>query len=359
MNPYRKEIIHMKKALALIAALVLLLSLSLSAVAEEETSTWPFVNTGVILSAPAKWSQLQGLLFPTDVGEIDPGNKIACAAIQYIPLNQEDQALVAQANDIELTDEQKARLLEILGKTVSLYYFFSVGNGKSFEDVQDVILQGESPDPYAVYELGQAGDYRFYFITTKPDSEATETAVAKLPEDCREEYLTLLKDTDTVIAAVALQKPVKTGSDSVGQSLSFELTDFSGNPVSSKDLFAGHKVTLVNLWASWCHPCAAEMPELEALWQDYGAKGAGFVGLCLDGYKEKSLADAKQVAADNGVTYPMLACTEELEAWLMNAMGNTVPTTFFVNEEGEILGEPIIGVQPDAYLEALEKFLAE
>ena len=348
----------MRKPIALVLALILVLTVSFSAVAEEQQKiTWYFSEAGIVLTAPDSLIQAKGMIYPLILGEIDPERKIACAFLQYAPLNDEEQALVYE-DEANLTEEQKARILEIYGRAVLLYYFCSVGNGKTFEDVQDVILKGASPDGYSVYELGRIGEDSFYLMVPKPDSEETVKFTAQFPEDCRQEYIDLLKDTDAVIAGVTVQKPMRPG-DAVGSVISFELTDFSGNPVSSEDLFAGHKVTLVNLWASWCHPCAAEMPELEALWQDYGAKGAGFVGLCLDGYKEKSLADAKQVAADNGVTYPMLACTEELEAWLINAMGNTVPTTFFVNEKGEILGEPIIGVQPDAYLEALEKFLAE
>ena len=348
----------MRKPIALVLALILVLTVSFSAVAEEQQKpAWYFSEAGIVLTCPDSLMQAKGMIYPLILGEIDPERKIACAFLQYAPLNDEEQALVYE-DEANLTEEQKARVLEIYGRAVLLYYFCSVGNGKTFEDVQDVILKGASPDGYSVYELGRIGEDSFYLMVPKPDSEETVKFTAQFPEDCRQEYIDLLKDTDAVIAGVTVQKPMRPG-DAVGSVISFELTDFSGNPVSSKDLFAGHKVTLVNLWASWCHPCAAEMPELEALWQDYGAKGAGFVGLCLDGYKEKSLADAKQVAADNGVTYPMLACTEELEAWLINAMGNTVPTTFFVNEKGEILDEPIIGVQPDAYLEALEKFLAE
>ena len=350
----------MKKTVALLVALVLLLTVSFSAVAEEETQIWPFNDTGIKLAVPEKWNQIQGLLYPLDIGEFYPDHKIACTTILYIPLSEEDRALIAQSqSDGEHTEEQSGRISEAFNKTSDLYSFFSVGNGKTFEDVRDVIFQNDSPDRYIVDELGQVEDYRFYLMTLKADSEEVANSLAQFPENCREEYIDLLKDVDTVKAAVTLQKPEKPGANTAGTTLSFELNDFSGKSVRSEDLFAGRKVTLVNLWASWCGPCAVEMPELEAIWQEYGAKGAGVIGICEDAYKEKALADAKEVAAEGRVTYPMLACTKDLEAAFLESMGDTVPTSFFVNGEGVIIGELIIGVDPDAYRAGLDKYLAE
>ena len=100
----------MRKIIALLAALVLLLTVSLSAVAEEEAAIWPFKDTGIELTAPEKWSQLQGLLYPMEIGEFDPDRKIACTVILYIPLSEEDRALVSQSRSgAELTEEQTVR----------------------------------------------------------------------------------------------------------------------------------------------------------------------------------------------------------------------------------------------------------
>lgn len=350
----------MKKIITLLTALVLLVTIPFFTVAEEEAATWSFLDGSINLTVPEKLNQLQGLIYPMDIGEFDADRKLAISLIAYIPLTEEDQE-VLKLNDTssERTEEQTQRLTEAFTKATSLYNFFYVGNGKRFEDVQELILQDVSPDNYNLYELGQAGDYRFYLQMPRPDSEETKDNAASMPENCREEYLDLLKDSDTVIAAITVQKPSKFGEEAVGTVLSFELNDFNGEPVKSEDLFAGHKVTLVNLWASWCGPCAAEMPELEAIWQEYGARGAGVIGICLDGYKEKCLADAKQVAAEGGVTYPMLACTKELETSLNDSVVGAYPTTIFVNEKGEIISAPVIGVQPDTYREILDASLAE
>ena len=45
----------------------------------------------------------------------------------------------------------------------------------------------------------------------------------------------------------------------------FETTDIDGNQVSSADIFSQHKITMVNIWGTFCGPCIDEMPDLEVL----------------------------------------------------------------------------------------------
>ena len=176
---------------ALLTAIVLLLTLSLTAVAEEEEAIWFFKDTGVKMTVPEKLTQIQGLLYPIEIGEFVSDQDIGCTTILYIPLSEEDRALVAQAKNNEPTEEQAARIMEVFNNTSELYSFFSVGNGKTFEDVQDVIFQNDSVDDYDVTELGQAGNYRFYLMTPKTDSERVQKSLAQFPESCRDKLLVL------------------------------------------------------------------------------------------------------------------------------------------------------------------------
>ena len=142
-----------------------------------------------------------------------------------------------------------------------------------------------------------------------------------------------------------------------GTVISFDTKDLEGNPVSSKELFADNQVTMLNVWGTFCGPCIGEMPELDAISQEYAGKGASVVGLVCDVTEEDDscLQDAFDIIDDTGVTYPSLYWNDTMQAQ-MNV--SAIPTTIFVDSRGKVLGEAIIGADPDAYRNALDQYLS-
>ena len=63
------------------------------------------------------------------------------------------------------------------------------------------------------------------------------------------------------------------------QGISFETTDLDGNAVTVEELFSQHKLTMINLWGTYCGPCIGEMPDLEILSQRLAEKDCAIVGL--------------------------------------------------------------------------------
>ena len=143
-----------------------------------------------------------------------------------------------------------------------------------------------------------------------------------------------------------------------GSMISFETKDLKGSQVSSGDLFVDNKVTMVNVWGTFCGPCIREMPELEAISQEYAEEGAAIVGLVCDVTEQDDscLQDAFDIIKDRGVTYQNLYWNDEMETQMSVT---AIPTTFFVDSDGKVLGEPIIGADPDAYRSALDQYLSE
>ena len=90
----------------------------------------------------------------------------------------------------------------------------------------------------------------------------------------------------------------------------------------------------------------ASLPELEALYQKYKDAGVAVVGVLLDGAEGTGLKDGKALLEQAGVTYLNVLPTRALES-LTSLM--YVPTTVFLNEKGEMVGEAIVGADPDAY----------
>ena len=117
------------------------------------------------------------------------------------------------------------------------------------------------------------------------------------------------------------------------QPVRFETTDLDGNPVNSEELFAGHKVTMINIWATWCQPCEREMPDIETLAADYAEDGCQIIGICDDA-SSSNVATVKNLLSGRGVTYLNLKPPAGME----NIFGDyAYPNSFFVDSEGNFL----------------------
>lgn len=150
------------------------------------------------------------------------------------------------------------------------------------------------------------------------------------------------------------KKPQEEPEAAPQTSLSFTAKDIDGSKVNSESLFGGAKVTMINLWATWCSPCVRELPELEELYMEYRDRGVELVGILLDGTTDSAIESAKMLMIKAGITYPVLRPSEEMGD-LLNAQ--YIPTTVFVDREGNLVGETIVGADLQAYRDTLDQLL--
>ena len=129
----------------------------------------------------------------------------------------------------------------------------------------------------------------------------------------------------------------------------FTMADLEGN-LYTEELFAENELTLVNLFATWCNPCVREIPELEELRHQMADRGVGVIGITLDGVDQygqpdpTALSIAKELAKKTGATFPFLI--PDGSAMNMRLVGVTsVPETFFVDSQGNLVGEVYLGAR--------------
>ena len=127
---------------------------------------------------------------------------------------------------------------------------------------------------------------------------------------------------------------------------SFEAQDLDGNPVD-QSIFANSKLTMVNIWGTFCGPCIGEMPDLGELAGMYDASEFQIVGIVcdacdLDGDVSPSVVStAKEIIESTGASYTHLVPTGELWDALFSVQ--YVPTTVFVDSEGYLVGDMQVG----------------
>ena len=140
----------------------------------------------------------------------------------------------------------------------------------------------------------------------------------------------------------------------------FEGKDLDGNTVKSDELFSGNAVTVVNFWFTTCNPCVGELAELDALNKELAEKGGSLIGVntfTLDG-DEAAISEAKDVLAKKGATYQNVYFGSGGEAGKFVENIFAFPTTYVVDRNGNIVGDPIVGaVTEEKQAEALQKLI--
>ena len=145
----------------------------------------------------------------------------------------------------------------------------------------------------------------------------------------------------------------------------FEGKDLDGNTVKSDELFSANAVTVVNFWFTTCNPCVGELAELDALNKELAEKGGSLIGVntfTLDG-DEAAISEAKDVLAKKGATYQNVYFNSDGEAGKFTENIFAYPTTYVVDRNGNIVGEPIVGAiteknQAEALQAQIDKALA-
>ena len=141
---------------------------------------------------------------------------------------------------------------------------------------------------------------------------------------------------------------------------SFEGKDLDGNEVKSDELFSANAVTVVNFWFTTCSPCVGELAELDALNKELADKGGALIGVnafTLDG-DETAIAEAKEVLAKKGAAYQNVYFDSSSPAGAFTANIFAFPTTYVVDRNGNIVGEPIVGaITEKNQAETLQKLI--
>lgn len=109
----------------------------------------------------------------------------------------------------------------------------------------------------------------------------------------------------------------------------FQMVDLEGNAVSFESLRG--KVVFMNIWATWCPPCVAEMPNIQSLYEKVGSDKIAFVMLSVD---QGGMGKVKKFVDRKGFTFPVYMPSGPLP---QEFYSQAIPTTFIISPEGKIV----------------------
>ena len=324
----------MKRILAVLLIVLMVSSFGAPAFAEGKKETWD--KMGFTLTYPEEFSNTKGIVLPNPYPTVKDG--IYSMLFNYYAFSKEESdAFNEKTKNGGLSAEDTARILDAMG---NLLIVMGIDGDRSAADLLSV-MNLESLEEDDLTMVGKNGDITYYAIT-KPDVYGD--FADRIPPEYAEEYRRLQASLVDVLKNAEYFAPRSGSADLLGTVLRFETTDLDGNVVKSEELFAAHAVTMVNIWATWCGPCKAEMPELGELARRLEAEGkdAAIVGICNDADEEPDTC--REILAERGVDYLNLLPFVDMEEKLYLT---TLPTTLFVNRDGLIMLAPIEGVPED------------
>lgn len=139
---------------------------------------------------------------------------------------------------------------------------------------------------------------------------------------------------------------------------SFTAKDINGNDVDST-IFSEKKLTIVNVWGTFCGPCIEEMPELAAWAEEMGddMQIIGIVGDINGENDTQHIELAQTITQRANASYIHLIPNADFDSFMANIVG--FPTTFFVDQTGAFINEPIVGANVNRCKEVAAAYLSE
>ncbi|WP_435009646.1 redoxin domain-containing protein [Tundrisphaera lichenicola] len=177
------------------------------------------------------------------------------------------------------------------------------------------------------------------------ESEKDLESVAKLPEMkslIEKAYeSSVAEEKKAIVAEMAEQKSYP---------FDFSLKGLDGKTVTLADVKG--KVTIVDVWGTWCPPCRKEIPHFVSLYETFKPKGLAIVGInCNEqGTPEEVKKTIEDFKAENKVEYPCVLNDEKTEDKIPGFQG--YPTTLFLDQTGKVR-LTLVGYSPKAKLEAI------
>ena len=333
----------MKRMLCLFLVLAMSLSICVVTAAEdtkEDSFTFEFPYAGIRLVLPEVYRNTIGTV-TLDFDDVDDGpSGMYAVACHYYALPEETVRKLQDKSDRSVMMPEGA-------VTNTLFVIFSIGRGMTLQRYAQ--LSGERyPEDY-IRELGSIGDRNFYLFLF----EQNPYFIEDVNPVYRDEYIVLSGAADEIAAACTFYEPEEKPdpyAGLIGREFAFTTADLDGNPVSSEELFARNKVTMINIFATWCAPCEGELNDISGIYTRYLDKGCNVVGFLVDNDYDL----AREQIAEYHVAYPVLLVPENLGEFIPL---EGLPTTLFFGQDGTLLTDPIVGAHVERYPTILNSLL--
>lgn len=293
----------------------------------QELYQYPFIGLEIELSSNMIQKMNDRDVFVYTYEDYNSNAGISYALLRFSSVPQSEKENHVMSIDIFSWEEN----LEKIG-VIGVYEKDTVSELDSLTLCDTHKKIGESTD--GVYE---------YYLSTNSKGNAdliSEFEASKI-------FIDEMDELDMSLGYSAFSTNRISGLTNVGK---FTTEDIFGE-TCTEAIFADHDITLVNVFATWCSPCVQEIPELEALRKEYESRGIslGVVAVVMDiktnfGTDENALQQAKTLYERSEAEFPFIIPDESNMNGRLTGI-ESIPETFFVDRNGNIVSDPYIGAR--------------
>lgn len=313
----------------------------------ETTGNIKVPDAGIILNIPDEYQE-KGIEV-TDTDKDGNGNISLGIMWNYKPAIEKLLKEIEEIPEEDITEEMQQDIFNKMGihskvlLQIMLVEEQEYKKSKEKTDKMDVITGWDGAE-----ELGVNNGYMYLAIVPENDTEGMEEEEKAQYKECQD-YIKKIKET---LAFTDIEE--KTGLNKMPL---FTTKDLKGNTVT-ESIFKEKDLTVVNIWGTFCGPCIEEMPEL-AEWSKEIPSNVQIIGLVCDieGEDDQEHKDkAVEIMEKAGADFTNIIPGSEFSTLLGGVAG--VPTTIFVDKEGNITGKPIVGANVPAYKKFVEDYIS-
>lgn len=295
----------------------------------KDTYEFPYMGAKITLPKTLQDMMTKKDVIMLDDQSLDDKNEIKYAMLTFSALTEEDKN-----KEIPKMGDEYPKWLEAIKRAGTLGIY-----EKSMDEA--AISKVTKCDTHTKLGESQDGKYNYYLSTAGDVDQSIQDALKEIKLE------TMERATMAENGYVFQEKEMEQTSDAKSVA-PFETQDIDGKAFTDAD-FAKNKLTMVNVFATWCTACIQEIPDLEKLNEEMKDKGVGVVGVVMDTHEDgkdipEALDKAKAIQSKLKTTYPFLKPDDKLMNGRLQGI-QALPETFFVDSKGNIVGETYSGAK--------------
>lgn len=307
-----------------------------SSVNEKDANYEKHEALGVEFNLPSKWKEKSDNLSPLGLD----GSENIVGQLKYDFCSSETLEKMKKLNEDskKIPENDKEKMEKFQEEYSNLFTEF-----KELCTITTIDKSKPEGDLYknsfSTYEnkdlISKEGDFEFYLLYNKPNIDG-------LSDKSKKEYEEMYNEIKNFKNSIKVFKPVSEKEKlTKHKQLEFKAKTLEGKEIDSS-IFKENKLTMINVWATFCGPCREEMPDIQKLYEEVKKDNINVIGIIADTPDDENQQLAKNILKKKDVKFDNIIPDETIKNGLLKDT-TSMPTTFFVDSNGNIIGDFIIG----------------